>query len=164
MAIADEIIVMNGGRIEDAGSPESIYLAPRTLFSAGFMGETNVLEGRVGAADADALEIECAIGTLRLPSRAATGGALVAGAEVGVCFRPEQLRVIDGPDGDVLRLDGARLVDQAFFGTHRRARLALADGSVVLAHLPRGLDAAAGDAIAAGVPRDAFVVLPTLSG
>jgi len=41
MAIADRIVVMNGGRIEDQGPPRDVYLRPKTLFSAGFMGDVN---------------------------------------------------------------------------------------------------------------------------
>ena len=173
MAIADDIVVMNAGRIEDHGPPEAIYLRPGSLFSAGFMGETNVVEGRVTSADADALRVDTALGELVLPAGAATGGALAAGAPVGVCFRPEHVRIGDAVPEDAVRLD-ARLVDAAFFGTHRRARLVLgsgtADGSAdgpangagveVLAHLPQGLAVEPGAALAVGVPRDAFVVLP----
>ena len=39
MAIADRIVVMNQGRIEDVGPPQDIYLRPKSLFSAAFMGE-----------------------------------------------------------------------------------------------------------------------------
>ena len=39
MAIADRIVVMNGGRIEDVGPPREVYLRPKTLFTAGFMGD-----------------------------------------------------------------------------------------------------------------------------
>ena len=161
MAIADDIVVMSAGRIEDHGAPEAIYLRPRSLFSAGFMGETNVVEGRVTSVDAEALRVDTPLGELVLPAAAATGGALAPGAPVGACFRPEHVRVGDAVPADAVRLD-ARLVDAAFFGTHRRARLALGDGAGVeaLAHLPQGLAVEPGAALAVGVPRDAFVVLP----
>ena len=45
MAIADDIIVMNAGRVRDAGTPEAIYLRPRSEFSAAFMGEANLVAG-----------------------------------------------------------------------------------------------------------------------
>lgn len=41
MAIADRIVVMNAGRIEDIGPPQDIYLRPKTLFAATFMGDVN---------------------------------------------------------------------------------------------------------------------------
>lgn len=41
LAMADTIVVMNAGRIEQIGTPAEIYLTPRTPFVAGFIGETN---------------------------------------------------------------------------------------------------------------------------
>ncbi|MEP1766289.1 MAG: ABC transporter ATP-binding protein [Sulfitobacter sp.] len=43
MSIADKIIVMNHGKVEDTGLPEDVYMRPKTLFSANFMGETNTI-------------------------------------------------------------------------------------------------------------------------
>ena len=43
MAIADRIVVMNAGRVEDQGTPQEVYLNPKTLFSANFMGDINQL-------------------------------------------------------------------------------------------------------------------------
>lgn len=45
MRIADRMIVMKDGRIEQMGKPEEIYNAPRTLFVAEFLGQTNIIKG-----------------------------------------------------------------------------------------------------------------------
>ena len=47
MAIADTIVVMNEGRIEDQGPPERVYLRPKTRFAADFMGDSNFIDGRI---------------------------------------------------------------------------------------------------------------------
>ncbi len=44
MALADHIVVMNQGRVEDQGSPEQVYARPATMFSATFMGESTILK------------------------------------------------------------------------------------------------------------------------
>ena len=44
MALADHIVVMNEGRIEDEGPPERLYARPRTRFTATFMGESTILD------------------------------------------------------------------------------------------------------------------------
>jgi spermidine/putrescine transport system ATP-binding protein len=49
MSLSDRIAVMDGGRIEQIGTPAEIYEAPRTSFVAAFIGDTNFLEGRVEA-------------------------------------------------------------------------------------------------------------------
>ena len=47
MSLSDRIAVMDGGRIEQVGTPAEIYESPRTSFVAAFIGDTNFLEGRV---------------------------------------------------------------------------------------------------------------------
>jgi spermidine/putrescine transport system ATP-binding protein len=45
MALADHVVVMNKGHIEDQGTPEKVYAQPTTVFSATFMGESTVIDG-----------------------------------------------------------------------------------------------------------------------
>lgn len=45
MAVSDRIIVMEGGLIAQAGTPEDLYDKPRSAFIAGFIGEANIIEG-----------------------------------------------------------------------------------------------------------------------
>ena len=114
MAIADRTAVMNNGRIEDVGSPEEIYRGPKTLFSATFIDEANVLPPRSGALMNHARSAE-------LPLNAMP------------CVRPEDA----GLSGE-LELGLCRLESLAFFGSHCRCqfrRLATED-SVILARLP----------------------------
>jgi putative spermidine/putrescine transport system ATP-binding protein len=47
MAMADMVVVMKGGRIQQYGSPQQLYDRPRTQFVAGFLGDCNVLSGTV---------------------------------------------------------------------------------------------------------------------
>src|SRR5262249_55420646 len=45
LSMSDSIAVMNGGRIEQIGSPEDVYLRPGTRFVAGFLGAVNWIDG-----------------------------------------------------------------------------------------------------------------------
>ena len=122
MAIADRIVVMNGGRIEDCGPPDRVYRKPGSLFAAGFMGEMNRIPGtRKGAM------IETEFGALPAPE-AAPDGALT------LCLRPEQI----GTSKGAWDMGSARITDAAFFGTHFRCHLApeAAPEMDVIAHLP----------------------------
>ena len=47
LAISDRVIVMNGGKIEQIGTPEDIYNRPRSRFVADFVGSANLIEGNV---------------------------------------------------------------------------------------------------------------------
>ncbi len=45
MALANHVVVMNKGQIEDQGTPEKVYARPATAFSATFMGESTIIDG-----------------------------------------------------------------------------------------------------------------------
>jgi ABC-type Fe3+/spermidine/putrescine transport system ATPase subunit len=47
LAMADRVAVMHQGRLEQVDTPEAIYESPRTTFCAGFLGLSNIFEGRV---------------------------------------------------------------------------------------------------------------------
>ena len=142
MAIADTIVVMNEGRIEDFGAPERIYSRPATRFAAGFMGEVNFVEGT-----GDGRAVATPLGTLPLDG---------VNGPVTLAIRPEHAR----GEGD-LALGPARVIDHAFFGTHVRAHVAPeADpGRQLVVHLPQGSAARVGDTIDLTVARDDVVAL-----
>jgi spermidine/putrescine transport system ATP-binding protein len=122
MAIADRIVVMNAGRIEDQGTPDRVYRRPASLFVAEFMGEMNCIPARrAGQA------IETPFGTFAIPAPEGTG-------DLVLCLRPEAI----GLGAGSIAIGGARVRDAAFFGTHCRAHLEpeRAPGLTLLAHLP----------------------------
>jgi multiple sugar transport system ATP-binding protein len=90
MTMADRIIVLNEGRVEQTGTPLELYHRPRNLFVAGFIGSPrmNFIQGSVSAATERGLSVSVAGGaTIRVTKR----GGLRAREEVTVGFRPEQL-------------------------------------------------------------------------
>ena len=86
LTMSDRVAVMRAGRIEQIGAPREIYETPRTVFVAGFIGNTNLLVGR-SRSDA---AVECAGLTI-----ATAGAAPTAGAAVTVAVRPERIRLDD---------------------------------------------------------------------
>ncbi|HEY7522646.1 MAG TPA: ABC transporter ATP-binding protein [Candidatus Limnocylindrales bacterium] len=89
MTMSDRIAVMNRGRYEQLGDPESLYERPATRFVAGFLGVSNLLPGTVdGTADGYAV-VKLADDTrVRVPSAVVDGAQRL---EVGV--RPEKIRI-----------------------------------------------------------------------
>jgi spermidine/putrescine transport system ATP-binding protein len=110
MTMADTIAVMNGGRIEQMGSPTELYEVPRTTFTANFLGQSNLLEARVTGSSGEDLLLDVQGSRVALPrSRSTTTeGRLWLGV------RPEKLRVA-APDGSGNRLTGI-VTDASFIG------------------------------------------------
>jgi spermidine/putrescine transport system ATP-binding protein len=113
MSIADVIAVLNNGRIEDVGAPERVYLKPRSLFTADFMGDNNMFKGHiVGRSDNGKLNIETKMGLLSI------NGDADKEASVNLLIRPEQIRVGKESDRHV-SLGKVKVRRVTFFGTHR---------------------------------------------
>jgi spermidine/putrescine transport system ATP-binding protein len=117
MSIADRIVVMNKGRIEDIGPPSRIYLRPATRFAATFMGESNILAGEAVEAAGECTWIKTAVGTIPVPGPAAMG------ERVNVLVRPEHIQSGCGMDAGTVSLGQAIVSEAVFQGTHLRLRL-----------------------------------------
>ncbi|MDB5949295.1 MAG: transporter [Massilia sp.] len=97
MTLADRIVVLNAGRIEQVGPPLELYHRPDNLFVAGFLGAPpmNFLAGQVSAAGTDGCAIALAGGArVAVPPAA----SLAVGDQVTVGIRPEHL-VADAAGG-----------------------------------------------------------------
>jgi len=80
LALSDRIAVLNGGRIEQLGTPEELYDRPRTRFVADFIGTTNLLAGKVTTVDGGS-----AVLALEAGGRCVVGAdGLVPGAAVEI--------------------------------------------------------------------------------
>ena len=88
MALADLIVVMNEGRIEQAASPREVFARPATAFVARFMGDHNVVSGR-------ALAPEGGLGMIDVPSggRFAATGSAVVGDPTDIAIRTDRVRI-----------------------------------------------------------------------
>jgi len=104
LAIADRISVMEAGRILQIGAPADVYRRPRSRAVATFIGETNLYEARVVAADAGAFRVESPLGPL--VAAADQTFAPTPGASVWISIRPECVRATTAPSSpNVLRED-----------------------------------------------------------
>jgi spermidine/putrescine transport system ATP-binding protein len=131
MSIADRVVVMNHGRIEDQGPPDRVYLRPASLFAATFMGESNIIEGIVRGREGNGVTVETPLGLLVVP------GTAEVGRPVTLSIRPEHLGVGPAPAG-ALRLPPAMLGETVFQGTHLRVRARPESGLKLLLRLPAG--------------------------
>lgn len=139
MALATLVVVMNKGRIEDAGPPSRVYARPATRFTAAFMGESTQIEGKVVAASGGTVDFETAIG------RFAVTGAAEPGSAAALIVRPENIRA-DG-SGAVF-LGEVRVREAVFQGAHFRVIAeAVAGGQTFVLRLPPDAAPAEGAAL-----------------
>jgi spermidine/putrescine transport system ATP-binding protein len=121
MTMADSIVVMNDGHIEQMGEPAELYERPATAFVANFLGVSNLLPGTVEGADAVRLDS----GSVLCVTADAIGGRRGA---VSVGIRPEKLRIADGGTNTL----SGEIVDRAYVGvsTQYVVRTPMGDVSV----------------------------------
>ncbi len=150
LAIADRIVVMNQGVIEQIGTPQDIYRAPESVFVANFVGHMNFLTGQVAA------ENKVRIGQVELVAHV-NGAAAAPQGRVVVCLRPEdvQVRELRPQQPNVLELQITQL---DFLGSFCRASLSLNGGAELnlmadfSINAMRDLDLQSGKSISVALP------------
>jgi sulfate transport system ATP-binding protein len=111
MEVADRVVVMNEGRIEQVGAPDEVYDRPATPFVLQFLGDVNLFHGRLGHAP---------------------GGATAA--EEVTYVRPHELQVLAQPEEGSVR---ATLSQSLTVGPNTRLEFRRDDGSYVDVELTR---------------------------
>jgi iron(III) transport system ATP-binding protein len=110
LSMADRIAVMDRGRVVQTGAPADLYRRPGSRFVAEFLGETNLIPGRVAGRAGETTLVETPAG--RLQSLGSAG----ASGEVLCSIRPEAIRLsVDGGAGRAPGLRGV-IVDTTYLG------------------------------------------------
>jgi iron(III) transport system ATP-binding protein len=122
LTMADRIVVMNHGVVEQVGGPQEIYRHPATAFVADFVGTMNFLDGKLEAAD------RVKVGAHSFACLPQPG--LAAGATVRLCIRPEDVRVRDLP-ADAANRIAIEVGELDFIGSFCRASLKSVNGGNV---------------------------------
>ena len=92
LTMSDRIAVMHDGILEQLDCPTEIYEHPKTRFVAGFIGESNIFDGKVVAKEGDVLTVETEAGKLQV-----VGPDFAVGEEMHISIRPEYLEVSTSP-------------------------------------------------------------------
>ena len=145
MTLSDRIAVVNGGRLEQVGTPEEVYEHPATPFVAEFLGRTVSFEGKV-AKNATGCWIEFANGAGRGALAGATSDALTDGAMARVFTRPEDVEISIGTEREANQLAGT-IEQVAYLGDRFEYHVKAAGVSLVLL-APKKQRFKAGDAVA----------------
>jgi multiple sugar transport system ATP-binding protein len=101
MTMADRIVILNAGHVEQVGPPLEVYHRPRTVFAAGFLGspKMNFLRGEISEVTSDGVTVALKGGG-SAKARVKSDGAKV-GDSVTVGIRPEHLKVTPGEKGPI---------------------------------------------------------------
>jgi iron(III) transport system ATP-binding protein len=131
LSLADRIVVMNQGGIEQVGTPQEIYQQPRSAFVADFVGKTNPLQAQwvsPGRFNWHGLELTCQ-----------QSSALTLGETVTLALRPEDIVLHDDASPNELGNNRceAQVQDLEFLGAFCRVRVHLPqNGQSLVADVP----------------------------
>ncbi|MGQ9367895.1 ABC transporter ATP-binding protein [Azospirillum sp. ST 5-10] len=125
-ALADRIVVMSDGRIQQVGRPQDVYRAPANPFVAEFMGMNNLIRGTVEAAGDGTARVACGLGRFTVPD---TVGLAVGGAAAFVIAADRVALSTGGTAGDASRATVAGTVlGLEFVGSTQTVFVEAADG------------------------------------
>jgi iron(III) transport system ATP-binding protein len=122
MAIADRILLLNNGKIEQEGTPQSMYETPDTLFTAEFMGSNNRLPAKVVKRSGGKVELQVEGIALAGSARGAN-----TGADVSTLIRVEEVKISRERVGNGVQLP---LVTSMYLGDRWECLFKAGDTSV----------------------------------
>jgi putrescine transport system ATP-binding protein len=161
MTVADRIAVMNEGRLVQVGTPPEVYEQPNSRWVADFIGDVNLIEGRVAAVESGGTAVMSeAAGMLRTTS----AQAAKPGETVWIALRPEKVRVAHERSETAPNCIAGQVWDIGYLGDLSIYKVRLDSGAVITAAVtnmtrllerPIGLD----DRVFLSFAPDAAVVL-----
>ena len=123
MTTADLIVVMNLGRIEQAGSPEDIYLRPQSEFVARFIGGTNIFKGQ----HKNGSSVDCGGGLVLYCGN----GEFARAGMTAVSVRQHNIRLAVDVPSDKTNWVSGTVARQIYLGSHRDYLITLTTGETV---------------------------------
>ncbi|MCO5066335.1 MAG: ABC transporter ATP-binding protein [Rhizobiaceae bacterium] len=128
LAISDRVVVMRGGRIEQVGTPEQIYMQPASRFVASFIGRMNLFDAKAKRAG----QVTTVVGEHVIKVNPASLSGTKNGAAVTVLVRPEAVCI--GDVGGTMSVDNAypaRIETVTFKGSTRQLVLRTPIGELI---------------------------------
>jgi len=130
-SMADRVVIMSRGRIEQIGKPQEIYRAPRSKFVAEFLGNSNIFSGQVEAADGRTVKITTPVGTFTCPAQPAK--KLRKGDEACFVVADDRTQISNTPPVGVENSIEATLIGEEFVGATAIIHMEGGDGMTLKA-------------------------------
>lgn len=160
-AMADHVVIMSEGQVQQIGEAREVYRRPRNRFVAEFVGTNNIIPGRVAEADGSILTISTPLGTLK--SNVPGNENFTTGDEANLVISADRVGLGTEPAGtDLNRLPG-RLITEQFIGAVVTAYIDIGDAPDFLVQVQhfdwdRHDFKAGGELVAWWRPEDCFPV------
>ena len=161
LAMADRIVVMDLGKIQQAGSPQEVYRAPQNRFVAEFVGTNNIFSGSVSAADGNLVRVATPTGVFLVSVQ--NGFTPSVGDDATFLIAADRIRAGFEGELDENAVEG-KLTGQEFIGAVVTLFLKLEDGSEFRIqkqeHQMARMSTQLGDTLAASWNSQAAYLLP----
>jgi ABC-type Fe3+/spermidine/putrescine transport system ATPase subunit len=152
-AIADWLVLMNAGLIEQQGPPEQVYRQPATRFAARFLGLSNLVGARVLGREGSTLLFETPLGRMR------AAGDAQSGAAVTLVLRPEAARPAPAAAGEHANTIEGVVAERSFRGSRTRLAIRHASGQTLEFELDDAALPAVGEPLVLALRADAISLL-----
>jgi putative spermidine/putrescine transport system ATP-binding protein len=152
LTMADRVVIMRDGRLEQVGTPEEIYSRPASRFVASFIGASNFLRGSIESRSGDRVQVRLASGGQVLMPWPSGPHTEDGRKDVLISVRPEAVSLAGLDDGAPAAQGGTpATVEQVVYrGQTTHVHMKLDDGEPFVAFLPNRLGRRAGPTFAAG--------------
>ncbi len=115
MTLSDRICIMNNGTVEQVGKPEKLYSSPDTLFTAGFLGDSNIMN----------FDSRILYSRVKEKTEKSSGN---------IFFRPEHCRIMNGKDkiSDYRNVFEGEIIKRSFYGSYYRIEALCGDNLITV--------------------------------
>jgi putrescine transport system ATP-binding protein len=161
MTVANRLAVMDRGRLAQVGAPADVYEQPNSRYVANFIGDINLIEGRVAKIGTEGVLVEADGETVRV----AAAGDMKAGDTVWIALRPEKLRIAtERPSDSAINALAGTVGEIGYLGDLSIYKVRVANGLTMKAAMPnttriRARPISSGDRVWLTWPADAAVLL-----
>lgn len=154
LALADRVVVMQNGKIQQVDPPARVYEHPQTTFVAEFIGRCNLLEGKLVSPD----EVLVADTIFKIDR---SKQSIAVGSNVTICIHPHALS-FNSDDSDQTKTNQikARVISSRYFGAEREHKLRIGDNRFLTAIAPSLVRAEADSEVTVSVPVSKCLIFP----
>jgi ABC-type Fe3+/spermidine/putrescine transport system ATPase subunit len=158
LSIADRVAIMNGGRVEQVGTPQEVYNAPQTRFVRDFLGRSITLNGKLERTGGTSLAVRLGDASVVTVANGGRYADMRGGDFVELSIRPERITISNGASGSANSVEA--VIDNLLFtGDRFETQMSVGDNNI-LVDLPSDRAWSEGQSVRLDLPADALSVWP----